>query len=80
MNILNDILKENGIFSIKRVTAFIVMILVLVLAVIIVVASVCYDKKIASEVLDIFKTLLTAAYGVILVTEVGKKFPTKTEA
>jgi membrane protein YdbS with pleckstrin-like domain len=80
MNLLSDILKENGIYSIKRVTAFIVMILVLILAVIIVVASVCFDKKVASEVIDIFKTLLTAAYGIILVTEVGKKFITKTEA
>lgn len=79
MNLLNDVLKENGIYSIKRVTAFAILILVLVLAIVIVVASVCYDKKVASEVIDVFKTLFTAAYGILIVAEAGKKFTNKTD-
>lgn len=79
MKVLKDILTENKVYSIKRVMAFAILILALILSVVIVIASVCYGKKVDAEVIDVFKTLFTAAYGIIIVTEVGKKITNKIE-
>jgi len=79
MKLLNDILKENGIYSIKRVTAFIILIFDLMLGVFIVISDKVLDKVVNPYAIQVFNSLLAAVMTLIIASVVDKKFTTKTE-
>jgi len=79
MSIKSDILKENGIYSIKRVAAFIILIFDLMLGVFIVISDKVLDKVVNPYAIQVFNSLLAAVMTLIIASVVDKKFTTKTE-
>ena len=79
MNLLNDILKENGIYSIKRVAAFIILLFDLMLGLFIVISDKVLDKVVNPYAIQVFNSLLAAVMTLIIASVVDKKFTTKTE-
>lgn len=79
MNLLNDILKENGIYSQKRVYAFIVLILTLLLGAFIVVSDKILDKVVNPYAIQVFDSLLLFLGVLISAAVVDKKLTNKVE-
>lgn len=80
MNLLNDILKENGIYSIKRVIAIVTFIMIIALVVFVGIIAVIFNMKVNAYAIQIFTSLIGFLILLLGITEVGKKFITKTEA
>jgi len=80
MSIKNDILKENGTYSIKRVIAIITFAVILVLVVFIGIISIVFNLSVNIYAIQLFTSLLGFLILLLGITEVGKKFETKTEA
>ncbi|MBC7845553.1 MAG: hypothetical protein H7Y10_03575 [Flavobacterium sp.] len=79
MKITNDILKENGIYSIKRVMAIIILIFDLLLGVFIVISDKILDKVVNPYAIMVFNSLLAAVMTLVVASVIDKKFTTKTE-
>ena len=79
MKLLNDILKENGSYSQKRVYAFIVLILTLLLGAFIVVSDKILDKVVNPYAIQVFDSLLMFLGLLVSVSVVDKKLINKTE-
>lgn len=77
MKILNDILKENDCYSLKRIMAVIVLIFSLLLGVFIVVSDKVLDKVVNPYAIQVFNSLLTFAGTIIIASVVDKKISTK---
>ena len=81
-NIINDTLKSRGKWSMKRLTAFVVMIFVLALGVFIVVSDKVLDREVNRYAIDVFQSLLFFEAALMGINEFGKKLEnkeTKTE-
>lgn len=79
MNLLNDILKENGTWSIKRIISIVTFIVILVLVIFIGIISVVFNMTVNIYAIQIFTSLLGFLILLLGITEAGKKFVTKTE-
>lgn len=79
MKLLNDILKENGSYAQKRVYAFIVLILTLLLGGFIVVSDKILDKVVNPYAIQVFDALLMFLGVLISVSVVDKKLTNKVE-
>lgn len=79
MNILNDILKENGIYSQKRVYACIVLIFTLLLGAFIVVSDKILTKVVNPYAVQVFDSLLLFLGVLISAAVVDKKLMNKVE-
>ena len=79
MKLLNDILKENGSYSQKRVYAFIVLILTLLLGAFIVVSDKILDKVVNPYAIQVFDSLLMFLGYLLGVSVVDKKLTNKVE-
>ena len=81
-NIINDTLKSRGKWSMKRLTAFVVMVFVLALGVFIVVSDKVLDREVNRYAIDVFQSLLFFEAALMGINEFGKKLEnkeTKTE-
>lgn len=72
MKLINDILTENEIYSQKRVYAFVIIILTLLLGLFIVVSDKFLDKVVNPYAIQVFNSLLTFA-GVLIAAGVADK-------
>ena len=79
MNILNDILKENGIYSQKRVYAFMVLIFTLLLGAFIVISDKILTKVVNPYAVQVFDSLLLFLGVLISAAVVDKKLTNKVE-
>ena len=79
MSIKNDILKENGIYSIKRIIAITTYVVILFLVIFIGIVAVCFNLNVNIYAIQIFTSLLGFLILLLGITEVGKKFTTKTD-
>lgn len=79
MNLLNDILKENNIYSQKRVYAFIVLIFTLLLGAFIVVSDKILTKVVNPYAVQVFDSLLLFLGVLISAAVVDKKLTNKVE-
>jgi len=79
MSLLNDILKENNVYSQKRVYAFIVLILTLLLGAFIVVSDKILDKVVNPYAIQVFDSLLLFLGVLISAAVVDKKITNKVE-
>lgn len=81
-NIINDTLKSRGKWSMKRLTAFVVMVFVLALGVFIVVSDKILVREVNRYAIDVFQSLLFFEAALMGINEFGKKLEnkeTKTE-
>ena len=81
-NIINDTLKSRGKWSMKRLTAFVVMVFVLALGVFIVVSDLVLKVEVNRYAIDVFQSLLFFEAALMGINEFGKKLEnkeTKTE-
>ena len=76
-NIINDTLKSRGKWSMKRLTAFVVMVFVLALGVFIVISDKILDREINRYSIDVFQALLLFEATLMGITEFGKKIMNK---
>ncbi len=76
-NIINDTLKSRGKWSMKRLTAFVVMVFVLALGVFIVVSDKILVREINRYSIDVFQALLLFEATLMGITEFGKKIMNK---
>ena len=76
-NIINDTLKSRGKWSMKRLTAFVVMLFVLALGVFIVISDKILDREINRYSIDVFQALLLFEATLMGITEFGKKIMNK---
>ena len=79
MNILNDILKENGIYSQKRVYALVVLLFTLSLGAFIVVSDKILIKVVNPYAIQVFDSLLLFLGVLISAAVVDKKITNKVE-
>ena len=79
MKLLNDILKENNAYSIKRVTAFVVIILNLLLGAFIVISDKILTKVVNPYARQVFNSLLAFVGVLITASVVDKKVTNKVE-
>lgn len=79
MKLLNDILKENNIYSQKRVYAFIVLLFTLILGAFIVVSDKVLDKVVNPYAIQVFNALLTFLAVLISAAVVDKKLTNKVD-
>ena len=79
MKILNDILKENSIYSIKRIISIVTFVFMILLGVFIVVSDKFLLRVVNPYAIQVFNSLLGFLILLLGITEVGKKFATKTE-
>ena len=79
MNLLNDILKENGIYSQKRVYAFMVLIFTLLLGAFIVISDKILTKVVNPYAVQVFDSLLLFLGVLISAAVVDKKITNKVE-
>jgi len=79
MSIKNDILKENGIYSIKRVMAAYILIVNSFLGLFIVISDKVLDKVVNPYAIQVFNTLMAAVMTLIVASVIDKKITTKTE-
>ena len=79
MKLLNDILKENNAYSIKRVTAFVVIILNLLLGAFIVISDKILTKVVNPYAIQVFNSLLAFVGVLITASVVDKKVTNKVE-
>ncbi len=78
-NIINDTLKSRGKWSMKRLTAFVVMIFVLALGVFIVVSDKVLDREVNRYAIDVFQSLLFFEAALMGINEFGKKLENKEQ-
>ena len=81
-NIIDDTLKSRGKWSMKRLTAFVVMLFVLALGVFIVISDKILDREVNRYAIDVFQSLLFFEAALMGINEFGKKLEnkeTKTE-
>ena len=81
-NIINDTLKSRGKWSMKRLTAFVVMLFVLALGVFIVISDKILVREVNRYAIDVFQSLLFFEAALMGINEFGKKLEnkeTKTE-
>ena len=81
-NIINDTLKSRGKWSMKRLTAFVVMVFVLALGVFIVISDKILVREVNRYAIDVFQSLLFFEAALMGINEFGKKLEnkeTKTE-
>ena len=76
-NIINDTLKSRGKWSMKRLTAFVVMIFVLALGVFIVISDLVLKVEVNRYAIDVFQSLLFFEAALMGITEFGKKMTNK---
>jgi len=79
MNLLNDILKENNVYSQKRVYALVILILNLFLGFFIVVSDKFLDKVVNPYAIQVFDSLLLFLGVLISAAVVDKKLTNKVE-
>jgi hypothetical protein len=78
-NIINDTLKSRGKWSMKRLTAFVVMVFVLALGVFIVVSDKILDREVNRYAIDVFQSLLFFEAALMGINEFGKKLENKEQ-
>lgn len=76
-NIINDTLKSRGKWSMKRLTAFVVMVFVLALGVFIVISDKILDREVNRYAIDVFQSLLFFEAALMGINEFGKKLENK---
>ena len=76
-NIINDTLKSRGKWSMKRLTAFVVMVFVLALGVFIVISDLVLKVEVNKYAIDAFQSLLFFESALMGITEFGKKMTNK---
>ena len=76
-NIINDTLKSRGKWSMKRLTAFVVMIFVLALGVFIVISDLVLKVEVNRYAIDVFQSLLFFEAALMGINEFGKKLENK---
>lgn len=72
--LINDILKPDGKWSIKRFIAIIVIIFDLTLGTFIVISDKILDREVNRYAIDVFTSLLAFEAVLLGLTELGKKF------
>ncbi len=78
-NIINDTLKSRGKWSMKRLTAFVVMVFVLALGVFIVISDKILDREVNRYAIDVFQSLLFFEAALMGINEFGKKLENKEQ-
>jgi len=78
-NIIKDTLKTNGKWSMKRLTAFVVVIFVLVLGTFIVISDKVLEREVNKYAIEIFQSLLLFLATLMGIAEFGKKIENKIE-
>ena len=78
-NIINDTLKSRGKWSMKRLTAFVVMLFVLALGVFIVVSDLVLKVEVNRYAIDVFQSLLFFEAALMGINEFGKKLENKEQ-
>ena len=76
-NIINDTLKCRGKWSMKRLTAFVVVNFVLILGTFIVISDKILDSEINRYSIDVFNSLLIFLATLMGIAEFGKKLANK---
>lgn len=76
-NIINDTLKTRGKWSMKRLTAFVVINFVLTLGTFIVVSDKLLDREVNRYAIDVFNSLLIFLATLMGIAEFGKKLANK---
>ena len=76
-NIIDDTLKSRGKWSMKRLTAFVVMVFVLALGVFIVISDKVLDREVNRYAIDVFQSLLFFEAALMGINEFGKKLENK---
>ena len=76
-NIINDTLKTRGEWSMKRLTAFVVINFVLTLGTFIVVSDKLLDREVNRYAIDVFNSLLIFLATLMGIAEFGKKLANK---
>ena len=76
-NIINDTLKSRGKWSMKRLTAFVVMLFVLALGAFIVLSDLVLKVEVNKWASGVFDSLLLFLATLMGVTEFGKKIMNK---
>ena len=76
-NIIDDTLKSRGKWSMKRLTAFVVMVFVLALGVFIVVSDKILIREVNRYAIDVFQSLLFFEAALMGINEFGKKLANK---
>ena len=76
-NIINDTLKTRGKWSMKRLTAFVVINFVLVLGTFIVISDKILDREVNRYAIDVFQALLVFLATLMGIAEFGKKLENK---
>lgn len=77
MKVLNDILKVNNRYSLKRVIAIITFVFIMLLASFIGISDYTLKKEISEKPYLVFTSLLFFLTGIITVNEAGKKITDK---
>lgn len=78
-NIIKDTLKTNSKWSMKRLTAFVVVIFVLVLGTFIVISDKVLEKEVNKYAIEVFQALLLFLATLMGIAEFGKKIENKIE-
>ena len=76
-NIINDTLKTRGKWSMKRLTAFVVINFVLTLGTFIIVSDKLLDREVNRYAIDVFNSLLIFLATLMGIAEFGKKLANK---
>ena len=76
-NIINDTLKTRGKWSMKRLTAFVVVNFVLILGTFIVISDKILDREVNRYAIDVFQALLIFLATLMGIAEFGKKLANK---
>jgi len=75
--ILNDTLKVKGNYSMKRITAFVVIIFILILGTFIVTSDKILEKEVNKYAIEVFQSLLLFEATLMGIAEFGKKLKNK---
>lgn len=75
--ILDDTLKVNGNYSMKRITAFVIIIFILVLGSFIVISDKILEKEVNRYAIEVFESLLIFEATLMGIAEFGKKLKNK---
>ena len=75
--IINDTLKSRGKWSMKRLTAFVIMIFILSLGSFIVLSDLVLEKEVNKYSIEVFNSLLIFEATLMGIAEFGKKITNK---
>ena len=78
-NIINDTLKTRGKWSMKRLTAFVVVNFVLGLGTFIVISDKILDREVNRYSIEVFNSLLLFLATLMGIAEFGKKIENKEQ-